>query len=182
VGAAPLALDACVLINLCATDRVPEIARALETTFVVAREASRETLYLRSDESADALKVKIELQPLIDQNVVEIADLWSNELTTFVALAQELDEGEAATLALAFHRHKLLATDDRAALRLIVAGYTDIAVRSTAQLLRLFCEATSMPTEDAAACIRAIERRASFRPSPTDPEAEWWRLVSASHS
>jgi predicted nucleic acid-binding protein len=179
VGPAPIALDACVLINLCATGHLPEIAQALETTFVVAREASAETLYLRSAHAADPQKVMIDLQPQIAQHVIEVADLRVSELTTFVAAAEHLDEGEAATLALAFHRHLPLATDDRAALRLIAADYRDVAVRTTSQLLRRYCEVTAASTEHTAACVAAIERRANFTPPATDPEADWWEAVAA---
>lgn len=175
---APIALDACVLINLCATDHVEAIARTLDIQFVVAREVSGEALYLRPADLTTQELVPIRLEPLIADRVLEVTDLRSDELATFVAAAALLDDGEAATLALAVHRHPNLATDDRAALRLIAAEYRELQVHSTSQLLRRYCEAASVSPEHAAACLTAIEQRASFIPGAADPELTWWQATT----
>jgi len=169
-----LSLDACVLINLCATERISEIAAALATRFVVAREVSGETLGVRS--GADpSQRSPIELGELVRTGVLEIVDLEGEEIATFVRVAERLDDGEAATLALAVHRGLALLTDDRAALRLIASEYAGLEVLSTARILRSYSEQAHLPVGQIAACLLAVEERASFFPARIDPDGDWWR-------
>lgn len=172
-----LVLDACVLINLCATGRLAEIATALGTHFVIPREVSAETFYLRSPEADGEDGTPLDLEALITENVLELADLVGDELVTFVLAADRLDDGEAAALALALHRGLALATDDRAALRLVAAQHQALTVISTAQLMRRYCDQDELSAGSAGRVLTMIEQRARFIPPATDPEAPWWESI-----
>ena len=176
-----LSLDACVLINLCATGRISELAATLAIRFVVAREVSGETLGLRSEDDG-AERTPIELGVLVRAGVLEVVDLAGEEVATFVRVAERLDDGEAATLALAVHRGLALLTDDRAALRLIASEYAGLEVLSTARILRRYCEQARLPAGEIAACLVAVEERASFFPTRLDPDGDWWRTQRASQA
>jgi predicted nucleic acid-binding protein len=96
-----------------------------------------------------------------------------DELPRFVAFARELGDGEAATLAVAESRGMAVATDDRKARRVVTTLNPQPAVTSTAAIVRAW--ALHRCDEEIRACIRLIERRASFVPSRTDPDHDWWR-------
>jgi len=176
VGTSTAALDACVLINLCATDRVAEIATTLDVRFVIARQVSDEAMYLRPPPACEQPPTPIDVAGLAADGTVEIVDLRREELVTFVAAAGTLDDGEAATLAISIHRGLKLATDDRAALRLIASEHPELNVVRTSQLMRGYSERAGLSAAQVAAYLAAIEHRASFVPSPSDPTAEWWSL------
>ena len=177
MAATPLALDACTLINLAATERLDHIADVLGLVFIIAREVSDEALYLRSDDPAHPEPVPIDLSTSIAAGVVEITDLRDDELATFVAAAHRLDEGEAATVALAVQRGLALATDDPAARRLVAAEHPALAVTTTPQLLRRYCESGQIPNAHAIGCITMIEQRASFTPGSADADFLWWQTI-----
>ncbi len=167
-------LDACVLINLYATGRLGEIAVALNVRWVIAREVSEESFYLREDTEQGGGRTAVDLEHLVAEGVLEVVELEEAELTTFVEIAAEVDEGEAATIAIASQRGLPIATDDRAALRLLAAGYPDVEVLRTSELLRAFVTRAELSPLETAECIRRIESLASFFPGRHDPEYEWW--------
>lgn len=177
MAATPLALDACTLINLAATGHFDHIADVLGLVFVIAREVSGEALYLRSDDPAHPEPAPIDLSTSIAAGVLEVTDLRDDELATFVAAAHRLDQGEAATVALAVQRELDLATDDRAARRLVAAEHPALAVTTTPQLLRRYCESGQVPNAHAIGCITMIEQRASFTPGSADADFLWWQSI-----
>lgn len=170
-------LDACVLINLCATRHLAPIAEYLDVDFVVAREVSGEALYVHADGEPGPERVRIDIERLVSEGIIQIFDLEDSEFATFVAIAARLDDGEAATMALAVHRGLPLATDDRAALRLIEAEYPMLDSLSTSEIVRRYYEQADLSTSDIAVVLSAIERHASYVPPARDPQATWWRSV-----
>jgi predicted nucleic acid-binding protein len=177
VAATPLALDACILINLAATGQLEHIADVLGLVFLVVREVSDEALYLRSDDPTHPRPIPIDLSAPVAAGAIEVTDLCDGELTTFVAAAHRLDHGEAATVSLAVNRGLQLATDDRAARGLLAADHPDVTVTTTPQLLRRYCESAEIPTDHAVRCLTTIEQRASFTPGATDPDFVWWQSI-----
>jgi predicted nucleic acid-binding protein len=180
MAARRLSIDACVLINLCATGRLHDIASNLDACFIVVQEVASESFYLSSTGKRDDRLTPIDLDGLLANGLIELTSLDGDEFTTFVRVAERLDDGEAATLALALHRGLPLATDDRAALRLIDADYPRMEVLSTSQIIRRYCERARLSSVDVAGCLNAIEQRASFVPPDRDPEVEWWRSARES--
>ena len=74
-----LPTDACVLINLCATDRLGEIAASLSVRFVVVEQVADETFYLRSELGAQEPRTLVDLETFIAQGVIEIVSLEDHE-------------------------------------------------------------------------------------------------------
>jgi predicted nucleic acid-binding protein len=114
-GGTHVLLDACCLLNLCAAGCCKAVAQALCCTFVIAGAVSSETLYIRREVTVEdpVGREPVDLRPLVDSGTLVIAPLDEVELVTFGAFAQEVDDGEAATLALAICRTLPLATDDK---------------------------------------------------------------------
>jgi predicted nucleic acid-binding protein len=163
-----LLVDACVLINLCASDEMDEIVRANGVELLATEEAAAESLYIERA----GHQVRIDIELLVARGVLRVVAVDDDELFNMVEFATELDEGEAATLAVAVGRHLPIATDDRGALRFLIRRELDVEVRRTSDLLRTWASAKS--TAAVEEVLRRIESDASFRPGPADPNKAWW--------
>jgi hypothetical protein len=168
-----LLLDACVALNLAATGRPAEVLTTLEPQFAMARQAAEETLYVETIMAGKVIQEVVEPGQWAADGILQLLDLEPTETATFVTLAAEIDDGEAATLTIALHRRLEVATDDRKARR--VAARLDLTdpVR-TSQLLHDYCTAADLPDSEAAELLRAVEQRARFRPPASDPLHPWW--------
>jgi hypothetical protein len=166
-------LDACVLLNLVASGRpLQEFASAADLSFMVVGQAEREVVWLDPLDPEDP-REQIDLEPLVATGRLQRLVLADDELMRFVALARELDDGEAATIAVAESRGLAVATDDRKARRILSALDPQPVVTSTAAIVRAW--AGSRSDAEVRGCLTSIERRASFLPPRSDPAREWWR-------
>jgi predicted nucleic acid-binding protein len=168
-------LDACVLINLYATGRVGQIARACGVRLAIVRQVADETFLLRSAAPGAQERTPVDLRALEAAGDLTVLDLDGAEVATFVRYADRLDDGEAATLAAASHRGLALATDDRAALKLISHELPELSVSRTGELMRTWAESCDAGPREVAVALDAIETRASYIPGPGDPQLAWWR-------
>src|SRR5436309_3500170 len=108
-------LDACVVINLYATHRFAELLSGLPYQFGVAAEVAAEALYVRQPDPAtgDLIRVPIDLAPHAASGLLQVLPVTSAaEKALFLQLVARLDDGEAASLALAMSRGFILATDE----------------------------------------------------------------------
>lgn len=169
----PVAVDACVLLNLMGSGRpLTEFAIAAGFTFMVVIQAEREVLWLDPDDPDDPREA-IDLEPLVLNGELQRLALRNEEMARFVELARALDDGEAATLAVAESRGLAVATDDRKARRILSTLHRPPAVTSTAAIARAWSVGRS--EQEVRACLGSMERRASFLPPRNDPDGEWWR-------
>lgn len=152
-----LLLDARVAINLAATDRVPALAEALDVTFVLVRQAAGEAGQLDKHTSGPAPR---------------IVDLGAAEYPLYLELARSVDDGEAATIAVAARRNIRLATDDRKARRLC-AGLGVREPERTIALIRSFADAAGLGDAQIRDLLIKIRDRASFLPPRADPDQKW---------
>jgi hypothetical protein len=167
-------LDACSLLNLVASRRFREIARATAATFAVSEQAAREIHYVRrGGGGADANELEaIDLKALQDSAVLSVVSVDTPaELATFVGFALEMDDGEAASAALAVHRRGTLVTGDRKARRVLGRRSRNTPVLTTTQVIKSWAEETAPDPRDLAHLLRDVEGRARFRPGRHDPES-----------
>jgi len=173
-----LLLDASCLLNLYATGRLREIAEVLPCQLCVAGYvAEQEALYVRRAGPTDAEEVRIpvDLSSLYEDGLMQLMCLENlTEEATYVNIAAHLDEGEAITGALAFHRGCSVATDDRKARR--VLGQLDPAVKlvSTLQLLKRWEEEAAVPQDELRRAMADMQSGAIFIPGARDPLYQWW--------
>ena len=171
-----IVLDASCLLNLYATGRMRDIAQALPYRLGVAEYVvTQEALYVwrMTDETEE--RVRVDLNPLIDDGLIEVMDLESHEeKNTFVDFAAQVDDGEAITCALALNRGLAIATDDRKARRVFAESTDDALLFSTLDLLKTWAEETSTPETELRDALRSIQSGASYIPSIRDPLYEWW--------
>jgi predicted nucleic acid-binding protein len=171
-----LLLDACVALNLIASGvSLDELAGASCVRFIMTSVAASETLWL---EPVDPLGVR----ELIDDSVladrgVSLVTLTEIETVSFVELARSIDDGEAATIAVAIHRRLGVATDDRKAVRLAESQSSSIEVVRTSQLMRRWADNSNAIQIQVREAIRTIQRRANYVPPRDDPHLDWWLSV-----
>lgn len=170
-------LDACCVLNLYATGCMAEILVAVGARFGVASAVEREALWVFAGGEGDdgAERAPVDLQPLIQAGLLEVLELDSDEeLNTFVSFATLVDDGEAATIALALHRGAVVATDDRKTLRELRKSHVPFEPWTTAGLLHAWAVATDAAPARVDEVLQAVRRRARFEPNRVDELSGWW--------
>lgn len=175
-------LDACVVLNLYASRRIAEILLALPVPCAVASYVrDREALMVGRHRSGPTADVEsVDLYPLIKSGLLEVLDLHGDdENAHFIDLASStgLDDGEAASGALAHSRGFIVATDDRAAISAFQRHDPPIPTRSTASILKQWAERAAVDGDTLKAALMEIRERANFEPGARDPLQAWWRAV-----
>lgn len=168
-----LLLDACVAINLLATGEFEAIAQTNRFSFLMVAEAAREVSSLRDTVDGERVIVPVSLVEHVHAGHLEVVDLAETEFSAFVRFAAELDDGEAATLAVALARSLPMATDDRKTHSLCAIQAFPEPIR-TSSLIREFATRKEMEPKEVSQILKAIERQASFVPPRMDTEYEWW--------
>ena len=176
-----LLLDASCLLNLYATGRLREIASALPYQLGVADYVlEREALYTWAPDPAGTgeRKEPVDVSSLVHEGLIHVLRLeHSEEEVTFVDLAALIDDGEAVTGALAFHRGCSVATDDRKARRLLEEHVPTVPLVSTLELLKLWAEEASIPDTELQAAMMSMKSWASYIPGARDPLHAWWQEI-----
>ena len=176
-------LDACCLINLAAADALSTWLGELGLRWGLPEAVLAEALFLRRgaeppaddvhSNTADAAREPILLDPHIEIGLLTVVRPETEvELTAYVALAAELDDGEAMALALAQSRGWHLATDDRKAIRL--AGEAGVPVLTTPAVLKRWVDRLGPSDTEVGTALSAIRDRARFLPGGRDPLCDWW--------
>jgi predicted nucleic acid-binding protein len=171
-----LLLDACCLLNIYASGCVEAISEAMGCSFVIAEAVSKEALYVRrGGGGADASdREAVDLTALLTNKVLSIVTLDAAELATFLSFASQVDDGEAATCAIAVHRGLALATDDRKARRLLQAHAAHLRLYSTLDLLKHWADHHQTEATVLARTLIMVRDRGNFLPPRSDPLRPWW--------
>jgi predicted nucleic acid-binding protein len=172
VSRPPLLLDACIAINLAATDRLQHVAEFVDVTFALVRQAASEVGYLRDVADGKPVRTPIDLEQQAG-DALEIIDLTPAEYPVYLSLALEVDDGEAATIAVAAQRGLPLATDDRKARKLCTQLGIPEPLR-TLGLLHDYADAAELQQAQLRDLLSRIRDRASFQPPRSDPDLKWW--------
>lgn len=173
----PLIWDACGVLNLAATDRAPEILASLDRPcWIVGEVLAAEVLFLRPlpEEDPQGTLVPVDLSELIGARLLQEVTLTTDEEEFFVRFAQEVDDGEARTAAIAVSRGLHVATDDRAAIRLLRELPAAPPVVTTPDWLKAWADGEQVGREVLAEVLRRVELRARFRPRRMHPLYGWW--------
>jgi predicted nucleic acid-binding protein len=168
-----LLLDSCVAINLMATDSVERIVQVLDTTFLMVDQAASDMGHLRDEIDGELVTTPIEVNRYVSHGVVQLLSIKETELEPYLELATLVDDGEAATIAIAASRRLQIATDDRKARR-VCASYGIPDPARTLGILRAYADAVSLTDTAIRAQLRQVLTRASYRPSRRDPDYKWW--------
>jgi len=168
-------LDACAVVSLFATRRMDDILAAAHGRFAVADIVSREAQFVfRGGSGPDAREREpVELQPLIECGKLDVAATDDEEtLFTFIDLAQQIDEGEAMTGAIAFHRRCTVVTDDKKAIRVLTAH--GVPILSTLDIVKQWVEHESIDAATLGKVLSDLRDRGHYEPPRTHPLRAWW--------
>ena len=173
-----LLLDACVELNLVASGvELAELAGAVYARFVMTSVVASETPWVNPLDASQP-RERIDSDGLAARGISFVM-LDPDESERFVELARDIEDGEAATLAVAVHRGLRVATDDRKAIRLAASLSPPVKVLRTSDLLKHWAEDPQVDDARAGLAVRWTEVRASFVPPSNDPNLEWWNAVIA---
>lgn len=176
-----IALDSCCLLNLYASGHFAAIAAALPHRLVIADRVQAEALWVRrggTGDDADARDL-VDTATLVAASTLSVVVLAPPELADFVRFAAEVDDGEAATAALALHRGYDVATDDGKARRLLRTHVPHAHLYSTLDMLKHWADTSSVPAADLRAVLTAVRDRASFLPPKRDELRSWAESILA---
>jgi predicted nucleic acid-binding protein len=180
IGAAPgsqslsppaLILDACTLINLHACRRMESIVGSIPGQVKIATQVYDECR-LDPFDPDDEIVERTDLARLIERGALTVVTFLTNaELNSFAAFAIALDDGEAATLALAVHRGWTVVTDDRAAIREL-AGQAPLL--STLDLVKTWADTVNIARDVLAATLADLRVRGRYVPNKSHLLWSWW--------
>ena len=97
------------------------------------------------------------------------------EVDRYVAYAEDLDDGEAMSLAIAQSRNLALVTDERKARRLARENAPELSLITTTEIIHTWAHGKE-PSE-VTAVVHSILTRARFLPADSDPLALWWNKM-----
>lgn len=172
-------LDACVLLNLLASDEAENIIASAADEYLICEAAAKEVIQLRIADSEEETFEVIKTDDLIKKGILNICMLESSlEESLYVNYASQVDDGEAMSIAIAEVRGYKLATDDRKARRVFLNAVNDPdRLLYTSDLVRHWAEQENLLVDELKVKLLNIRRRATFFPPKRDPNFSWWMNI-----
>ncbi|MGH1394055.1 MAG: hypothetical protein ACRAVC_08470 [Trichormus sp.] len=163
-----LILDACCVLNFCASGDFLGILKSIPAEVVVTtvvQEYELRTLQrLKEEENQGA----IQFEAAIEQGLLIVVDFESEqEEESYVNYAAILgDDGESATCA--------IATDDKRAISFIQKEASNIQILSTPEIIKHWSEVASLDDSDLRNILNTIRLKGRYLPAKTHPLRSWW--------
>jgi predicted nucleic acid-binding protein len=168
-GKAPLVLDANVIINFLGSGIPEKLFGSLDVDLIVAEQVFREVMH----DPSRRVSPQAWLKDIEARCLIEIVKPSGSALETYLELASEphpnhLDDGEAATIAVAFERGGIAVLDEERARRICQARYPAISFSSTVDLLHRVSMTGKIPKDEfratvfKALCIAKMQVRAEM--------------------
>ena len=169
-------LDACCILNFCASGHLIEIIQSLPAQVVVTevvRERELLTLQRLANESDEDTN---QFEAAMEKGLLSVTDFNSvSEEETFVNYVFELgDDGESATCAIAVHRELAIATDDKKSISFFQREAPDLQILSTLAIIKYWSEAANISSTTLRAALTTIRTRGRYIPHRNHPLLGWW--------
>lgn len=172
-------LDACCILNLYASGQMDAMLKCLSRKVAVAayvRDVEAQRILSLAQSNTAPQYEPIDLQPLIDSGLLIIVSPENEaENTTYTDFATALDDGEAITGAIAYHRNWIVGTDDRKATSYFAQHASHLKVISTPELMRHWVDTDNPAFDDICAALRMVRLRARYEPHRDHKLRDWWR-------
>ena len=168
-------LDSCSLVNFYASAHFESLLISLGGIAAIVDLVHDESQFIRTrSDSGEDEKEPIRLEEPIVSGLLMLLQLESEiEFERYLELAVRLDEGEAATLALAASRGGTLVTDDRKALS--IARELSVDTVTTPEVLHRWSQGADISETTLRKALENIRWGARFEPNRTHPLWTWWR-------
>jgi predicted nucleic acid-binding protein len=169
-------LDACCVMNFCASGHLIEIVKSIPAQVVVTevvRERELLTFQRLMDENNENVN---QFEVAIEKGFLSIVDFNSDqEEETFVNYVFELgDDGESATCAIAVHREWAIATDDKKAISFFRREAPHLQILSTLEIVKNWSEAGNLSSAILQPALTGIRTRGRYMPHRNHPLLHWW--------
>lgn len=172
-------LDACCVLNFCASGNLLAILQAIPVqvgvTLVVQERELKTLQHLEDQENEGATQ----FEAAIAQGLLIIVDFESEEeAESFVNYAAILgDDGESATCAIAVYRKWTIATDDKRAISFIQQEAPHLQVLSTLEMIKHWSEEAGLDSSALRDALNAIRVKGRYLPHKTHPLRIWWEAA-----
>ncbi len=182
VNQSHLILDACCVLNLCASGNFLSILKTIPAKVVVTEIVKQQELITLQSLTAQDNDGAMQLEKAIQQGLLSVVDFESDlEEETFINYVFELgDDGESATFAISFHRRWSVATDDKAAISFLQKEEPDIQILSTLAIMKHWSDLENLSSTDLKNALNAVRVKGRYLPAPRHPLFSWWQS-SISH-
>lgn len=170
-------LDACCILNFCASGNFIAILKAIPAQVVVTEVVkSKELLTLQRLENEEN-EGAIQFETAIEQGLISIVEFESEaEEETFLKYASELgDDGESATCAIAFHRGWAIATDDRKAISFFQNEAPHLQILSTLEVIKHWSEEVNLNPTQLRLALDTMRIKGRYIPYRNHPLLTWWQ-------
>ena len=173
-----LILDACCAINLYSSGHMGSILESLGVSVYIAEYVYTEELVsLTSESNFRELnhEEQYNLDLMMQKGLFALASLSSDlEQNLFVNLASMIDDGEAATAALAVNRRWSLGTDDRGAIGYFTQNDFTFEIVSTLEIVKFWADTNAMEPDMVKTALTNIRTHGRYRPKSSHPLYPWW--------
>lgn len=172
-------LDACCVLNFCASGHLLEIIQSLPAQVVVTevvRERELLTLQRLAGENNEDVS---QFETAMKKGLLAVIDFNSeSEEETFVNYVFELgDDGESASCAIAVHREWAIATDDKKAISFFQREAPHLQILSTLEIVKNWSEVGNISSVTLRSALMAIRARGRYMPHRNHPLLRWWESV-----
>lgn len=172
-------LDACCVLNFCASGHFLAILKSIPAQVVVTEVVRRKELITLQSLEDEENEGAIQFETAIQQGLLLVVDFESeSEETTFVNYAFELgDDGESATCAIAIHRGWAIATDDKKAVSFSQKEAPHLQVLSTLEIVKHWAEQVILDSTELRIILGAIRIKGRYVPQRNHPLLSWWETL-----
>jgi predicted nucleic acid-binding protein len=177
-------IDACSLINFYASTFLESILKNSTVNFCIVEQVKNESLYIRKpDESERGFDYEpINLDQYFKSNLLKGVSLEKeSEKNLFINLAAQLDDGEAATLAIAVSRKMRVITDDKKAIRILRQDFLSVHYSTTLDIIKEWCDRNLIEKDELEKALNNILIRANYLPPKKHHLFNWWKSILESN-
>lgn len=176
-----LILDACCILNLCASNHLLDILATIPVQVAVAEEVRKKELLSLQTLSAKAGQEADSFMESIHQGFLQIIDFADEaEEETFVNFAAALgDDGEAATFAIAVHRNWSAATDDKRAMNFAKREIEQLQCITTPEIVKHWSDVEKVNAETLRVALKNIRTHGHYEPPREHVLRDWWKLSAS---
>jgi len=169
-------IDACALINFYASGKFDSILQKQPAQAYIVEEVKSESLFIKNFAKSGEYQ-PILLDHFLNTGLIKLVKLkTSAEKHLFVNLACQIDDGEAATLAIASSRKMQIITDDRKAIRVLKQEVPKVKQCSSLAIIKHWCESQSVSKKEIKKALKNIHECARYQPHHGHQLYDWWRI------
>ncbi len=174
-----ITLDACCVLNLCASGNFISILKAIPAQVTVTEVVKQQELKTLQNLKVEDNDGAIQLEAAIQQGLLLVVDFDSeSEQQTFINYVFEMgDDGESATFAIASHRRWAVATDDKKAISFFTKEEPNLQIFSSLEIIKHWSDVTKPSSRELRKTLCAVQVKARYMPSQKHPLFYWWKLA-----